>query len=151
MKICPKCQLEYDDEFAFCSKCGVPLVVEHQEYFCPTCGKSLGEKFESFCPYCGQSFVDTNQSSVSNGVNTSSVTTVINKTEPKEENIKAEISQRINEQPVSIPNYNGKWLGFKGRIIRKDFIPKVFVLSFISLVILLLLFHSVTTITNNIN
>ena len=137
MKICPKCQSEYDDEFAYCAKCGVPLEIKPQEYFCPTCGKLLGEKFDSFCPYCGQSFVNTNQSSASSEINTNTVTTVINKTARKEESFKTEIKQKVTEQSVSVPDYNGKWFGFKGRIIRKDYVSKVLVLSFISMIIML--------------
>lgn len=137
MKICPKCQLEYNDEFAYCAKCGVSLEIKPQEYFCPTCGKLLGKKYDSFCPYCGQSFVNTNQSSASSEINTNTVTTVINKTVRKEESFKTEIKQKVTEQSVSVPDYNGKWLGFKGRIIRKDYVSKVLVLSFISMIIML--------------
>ena len=59
MKFCTNCGQQCNDEMSFCSKCGNALINEPQEYFCPTCGKSLGEKFDSFCPYCGQSFGDT--------------------------------------------------------------------------------------------
>ena len=137
MKICPKCQLEYDDEFAFCSKCGVPLIVKPQEYFCPTCGKSLGEKFDSFCPYCGQSFENNSHtSSTSNDTSNASTTTTITNynLDVAREMLQKQEKQQVNKQP---PEYNGKWLGFKGRIIRKDYIPKVLILTSISLLIML--------------
>lgn len=56
MKICTKCNREYDDGLNFCSKCGTSLITKPQEYFCPSCGKSLGETFDRFCPYCGCQF-----------------------------------------------------------------------------------------------
>ena len=60
MKICNNCGQKFNDEMNFCPKCGVQLSVEPKEYFCPSCGKSLGETYESFCPYCGKSFGGTN-------------------------------------------------------------------------------------------
>lgn len=59
MKTCNNCGQQFDDEMNFCPKCGIPLTAEPMEYFCPSCGRSLGETFDSFCPYCGQSFVET--------------------------------------------------------------------------------------------
>ena len=56
MKICNNCNREYDDGLNFCSKCGGALTAKPQEYFCPSCGKSLGESFDRFCPYCGCQF-----------------------------------------------------------------------------------------------
>ncbi len=54
MKICEKCQMEYPDDMAFCSRCGTPLQSKIQEYACPTCGKVLGKEIPKFCPNCGQ-------------------------------------------------------------------------------------------------
>ena len=56
MKFCGNCNREYDDNLNFCSKCGRTLMRKPQEYFCPSCGKSLGESFDRFCPYCGCQF-----------------------------------------------------------------------------------------------
>ncbi len=54
MKICNKCQTEYPDDMAFCSRCGIPLRSKVQEAACPACGKLLGKEALQFCPYCGQ-------------------------------------------------------------------------------------------------
>ena len=53
MKICQKCNLSYDDDNAFCSKCGLPLTTKTETMFCPYCGKKLESDME-FCPYCGK-------------------------------------------------------------------------------------------------
>ncbi len=53
MKICQKCNLSYDDDNAFCSKCGLPLTAKIETLFCPYCGKKLESDME-FCPYCGK-------------------------------------------------------------------------------------------------
>ena len=57
MKQCVKCNKEYNDELNFCSTCGSALSIKPQEYFCPSCNKSLGESFDKFCPYCGTRFI----------------------------------------------------------------------------------------------
>ncbi|SFE87978.1 double zinc ribbon domain-containing protein [Succiniclasticum ruminis] len=54
MKICPSCQLEYDNKYAFCKKCGSQLVAKEERRTCPKCG-SLIETNGSFCPHCGAS------------------------------------------------------------------------------------------------
>lgn len=69
MKICAKCNREYLDNLNFCSKCGDMLLEKPQEYFCPSCNKSLGETFDKFCPYCGLMFgkiEDTSRDMLSN-------------------------------------------------------------------------------------
>ena len=49
MKVCPKCQGEYDDKLKFCPHCGEQLV---RANVCPKCGKDI-EQGEQFCPFCG--------------------------------------------------------------------------------------------------
>lgn len=69
MKICTKCNREYLDNLNFCSKCGDRLIEKPQEYFCPSCNKSLGKTFDKFCPYCGLMFgkiEDTSRDAFSN-------------------------------------------------------------------------------------
>lgn len=61
MKVCSKCQLEYDDKFAFCQKCGNKLEIKEGKQVCSTCGNVI-ETDGEFCPYCGTSLI-TNQSS----------------------------------------------------------------------------------------
>ena len=80
MKFCGNCNREYDDNLNFCSKCGKALLIRPQEYFCPTCGKSLGESFDRFCPYCGCQFgqvqetrSNVNYNTQNNTMNTESV------------------------------------------------------------------------------
>lgn len=54
MKVCPNCNLRYEDIFAFCKKCGSKLEFEEEKKFCPSCGKEIKIEGE-FCPYCGAS------------------------------------------------------------------------------------------------
>ena len=53
MKICQKCNVSYDDDFAFCPKCGSSLAAKIETMFCPYCGKKV-ESDVDFCPYCGK-------------------------------------------------------------------------------------------------
>lgn len=65
MKVCSKCNIEYDDEFMFCYKCGEKLqqkveVVEEvieksniEQIFCPYCGKKV-DSDSDFCGFCGK-------------------------------------------------------------------------------------------------
>lgn len=53
MKICQKCNVSYDDDFAFCPKCGSSLATKIETMFCPYCGKKV-ESDVDFCPYCGK-------------------------------------------------------------------------------------------------
>ena len=52
MKICPKCNREYEDDDNFCKVCGIPLKEEKQEVCCAKCGAML-EDGANFCPKCG--------------------------------------------------------------------------------------------------
>ena len=52
MKVCSKCNLEYDDKFAFCHKCGSKLELKEEKPVCPSCGNEI-ETDGEFCPYCG--------------------------------------------------------------------------------------------------
>jgi len=52
MRICPKCNAQYNDEMIFCSHCGYPLMPKEEVPVCPFCGKKL-PNFDAFCPYCG--------------------------------------------------------------------------------------------------
>ena len=58
MKICFRCKTEYNDDMAFCSRCGLKLMYKVEEYICPSCGKVLGKELLQFCPYCGKSLKD---------------------------------------------------------------------------------------------
>lgn len=57
MKYCPKCNLEFEDKFAFCHQCGSGLQKRIEQIFCPYCGKRI-EMGGEFCPYCGKSLLD---------------------------------------------------------------------------------------------
>lgn len=58
MKFCSNCNLEYDDKYAFCHKCGNKLEVKEDKPVCPNCGKVI-EKVAEFCPFCGTAITDT--------------------------------------------------------------------------------------------
>ncbi len=57
MKICTKCQLEFDDKYAFCDKCGGKLQEIIDMVFCPYCGNKI-ETSGEYCPFCGKLLVD---------------------------------------------------------------------------------------------
>ena len=60
MKICPRCQIEYDDTKNFCRRDGTPLETQQVgektaqtgDLTCSQCGKPV-EAGEQFCSYCG--------------------------------------------------------------------------------------------------
>ena len=54
MKICQSCNLSFENDFSFCSKCGSPLADIIENRFCPYCGKKV-ENGVLYCPYCGKS------------------------------------------------------------------------------------------------
>lgn len=58
VKYCPKCNLQYEDKFAFCHHCGSELHKKIEQIFCPYCGKRI-ETDGEFCPYCGNLLFDT--------------------------------------------------------------------------------------------
>lgn len=58
MKVCQNCKLEYEDEVSFCGRCGMALVREEKNLFCPYCGKKLSGEY-AFCPYCGKNLQNT--------------------------------------------------------------------------------------------
>ncbi len=58
MKYCVKCQLEYDDKFAFCHHCGSKLQEKIEQVFCPYCGNKI-ETDGEFCPFCGKLLIDS--------------------------------------------------------------------------------------------
>lgn len=74
MKVCPKCQLEVEDKYIFCNKCGEKLEEKIDLLFCPYCGKKV-ETTGDFCPYCGGVF-DKKPAvkSISNSFQSASVT-----------------------------------------------------------------------------
>ena len=53
MKICPNCNIEYNDDTSFCGNCGAQLVQKIDKQFCPYCGKELDNEYR-FCPYSGK-------------------------------------------------------------------------------------------------
>ena len=60
MKICPKCECEYEDVYAFCPKCGSKLF---ENAHCPKCNKIIVENY-AFCPYCGHELKNVKSGSV---------------------------------------------------------------------------------------
>lgn len=57
MKVCPKCKLNYDDEYRFCKKCGnelsvVSLKKQGNVKICPKCKLEFKGNFK-FCKKCG--------------------------------------------------------------------------------------------------
>ena len=67
MKICPKCNKEYDDDFIFCQCCGSDLqekqeVIEQnkvQQKYCPYCRSKIDIN-SIFCSFCGKSLQQKN-------------------------------------------------------------------------------------------
>ncbi len=57
MKFCSNCQLEYDDKFSFCQKCGGKLDVKEEKKICSSCGKDILID-DDFCPFCGATLKD---------------------------------------------------------------------------------------------
>ena len=55
MKICQHCQLDFDNKYQFCDKCGGKLKEKIDKLFCPYCGNKIETEGE-FCPYCGNAF-----------------------------------------------------------------------------------------------
>lgn len=53
MKVCPKCNKEYDDEFMFCNYCGSKLQGNVENVFCSYCGQ-LVDYDSDFCSFCGK-------------------------------------------------------------------------------------------------
>lgn len=79
MKICPNCKKEYDDNFAFCVDCGIPLedvkilIEEPQDEtptvkYCMRCGKQLNTN-AAFCSACGAPANSTNSVSAKPVIN----------------------------------------------------------------------------------
>lgn len=130
MKICTKCNREYDDGLNFCSKCGNTLVTKPQEYFCPSCGKSLGESFDRFCPFCGFQFGQAKETATSTTHNTQ------NSTMNTGHFFYANSSHTATEQQISNrPGYLSKeyLFSFKGRRGRAEGLITWFILSAIFL------------------
>ena len=76
MKICPNCNLKYEDKFAFCHHCGGKLQEKIEQNFCPYCGNKV-ETDGVFCPFCGNSLKETDAVSTDSnyGVSTNSFST----------------------------------------------------------------------------
>lgn len=55
MKVCPKCNKEYDDNVTFCGDCGAALVSKVAVKNCPSCGKQADNPDAEYCQYCGKS------------------------------------------------------------------------------------------------
>ncbi len=66
MKYCQNCELEYDDKFSFCKKCGSKLEVKEEKKACSKCGKELSAE-SGFCPFCGTE-VKQNKTNVENSI-----------------------------------------------------------------------------------
>ena len=74
MKICKKCNLEFEDKFTFCHHCGGKLQEKIEQNFCPYCGNKI-ETSGEFCPYCGKSLLDACPVTKANANSTSNVIT----------------------------------------------------------------------------
>jgi len=57
MKICLNCNLEYDNKFAFCHRCGRKLQEKIKQNYCPYCGNKI-ETDGEYCPFCGELLID---------------------------------------------------------------------------------------------
>ena len=57
MKICQHCQLDFDDKYQFCDKCGGKLQEKIDIAFCLYCGNKI-ETEGKYCPFCGEILVD---------------------------------------------------------------------------------------------
>lgn len=53
MKICPKCNKEYEDKFTFCYDCGSKLQTKDGLSYCSCCGQLIDDDSD-FCPFCGR-------------------------------------------------------------------------------------------------
>ena len=93
MKICDHCGEQFSDERILCPRCGGHLSDISQEFFCPTCKKSLGKSFGTSCPYCGQSFVNSSQS-LSSNVSKRPDTEIFYRTEAEEEEFQKRWAQK---------------------------------------------------------
>lgn len=60
MKICVKCQLEYNDKYTFCQKCGCKLELKEEKNTCSNCGNVI-ETNGGFCPFCGTAIATNKQ------------------------------------------------------------------------------------------
>lgn len=85
MKICPNCNIEYNDDVSFCGHCGSPLVQKIENPFCPYCGKQLDNEY-SFCPYCGKSITSIAEISTQQQIKVNKVYGVIKQSNQQQEN-----------------------------------------------------------------
>ena len=65
MRVCPNCNLEYEDKYAFCHHCGSKLQDKVEQIFCPYCGNKV-ETDGAFCPFCGNSLEEDTTPKVGN-------------------------------------------------------------------------------------
>lgn len=95
MKICPKCNVEYDDDVSFCRHCGSQLISEIKKTVCPFCKKQLDKEYR-FCPYCGKNIPTVSDIQNLNSDKTE-IDTVFGNDNPKE-NYKTRKADEQNNQ-----------------------------------------------------
>lgn len=103
MRICDKCQLEYDDKFTYCQKCGNKLNVKEEKKICSNCGKEI-ETDGEFCPFCGEII----KGDLSDSVIAPSHETTVKSHEKKEIKINEIKVSSTQEKLVQTPNNTNK-------------------------------------------
>ncbi len=103
MKICAKCNLEYEDKFTFCQKCGNRLEFKEERKICSNCGKEI-ETDGEFCPFCGEII----KGDLSDSVIAPSHETTVKSHEKKEIKINEIKVSSTQEKLVQTPNNTNK-------------------------------------------
>lgn len=68
MKICLRCNLQFDDNANFCGQCGGKLQnIPPEQIFCPKCGNATKPESD-FCPKCGWNIKKGKKSNIKHGV-----------------------------------------------------------------------------------
>lgn len=130
MKFCPICNIEYEDKFAFCNKCGCKLQEKIEQSFCPYCGKKV-ETDGEFCPYCGNSLSDTpSVKTTSDGSPSRNITAkpvVIHRQETVLPEVKIK-KNYVKMAPLHVDEnefIDNGFFGFSGRMEKNAFIKKM--------------------------
>ena len=123
MKVCTKCNLEYDDDCMFCKKCGGNLASNKEKVYCQYCGKLI-EEDSDFCPFCGKAFVDE-------------AISIIEETAVTKKHI--EMQQHVCKHKKDFFTYN-TFFSNKGRMGRLDYFKVSVVWIVVAVIIQLLVF-----------